>query len=354
MLPFRKKDLPFVGIDISTSAVKLLELSKQGDLFRVESFGVAPLLHEGEKNESDIDAYGNAVKLVKNRSGTSAKLAAVAVPVSAAITKRLTMPAGLNDHEMLAQIELEADQHIPYPLNEVSLDFDVLGNVGNSDDEVNVMLAVARTEEVNRQAEILTLGGFEPKVVDIEIFAIERSFQLLKSQLPNEGEGMTVAVIDIGATLTTLYVIQNEEVVYYREQVFGGRQLTEEIQSRYGISYAEAGRAKKEGGLPDNYVPEVLTPFVSAMTQQISRSLNYFYSSGQSGEVNHIILAGGCASIPGVLEQIEMETGISVSIANPFTKMTLAASVSPHTLSIEAPSLLTACGLAMRRYDGHN
>lgn len=356
MWPLKKKDVPFVGIDISSSAIKLLELSLQGDMYRVESFAVLPLPAQQDTDKSEMDiieSIGAVVKLARSRSGTSAEEASVAVPVSAAITKKLTMPAGLNTHEMAAQIELEADQHIPYPLEEVSLDFDVIGPAKN-DDEVIVVLAAARSEEINRQSDILEVGGFTPKVIDVETFAIERSYELLKAQFPNEAAGMTVAIVDIGATLTTLYVFENDEVVYTREQIFGGRQLTEEIQNRYGISQAEAGRAKKEGGLPDNYVPEVLAPFIEAMTQQISRSLNYFYSSGQHSEVNHLILAGGCASIPGVLEQIEMATGVSVSIANPFTKMTLASSVSPHALSVEASSLLTACGLAMRRYDGSN
>jgi len=158
-------------------------------------------------------------------------------------------------------------------------------------------------------------------------------------------------VVDVGATMTTLNVMHDLKSIYTREQVFGGKQLTEEIQRRYGLSYEEAGMAKRQGGLPDNYVPEVLEPFKDAMAQQVSRSLQFFFSSSQYSAVDHIVLAGGSAMIPGIDEMIADRLGVHTSIANPFANMTLASRVKAQSLSNDAPALMIACGLALRSFD---
>jgi len=158
-------------------------------------------------------------------------------------------------------------------------------------------------------------------------------------------------VIDVGATMTTLNVMHNLKSVYTRDTVFGGKQLTEEIMRRYGLSYEEAGMAKRQGGLPESYLTDVLEPFKQAMTQQASRSLQFFYSSSPHSKVDHIVLAGGSASIPGMDEMIQEKLGVETTIANPFASMSLSARVKPQTLSNDAPALLIACGLALRSFD---
>ena len=151
--------------------------------------------------------------------------------------------------------------------------------------------------------------------------------------------------------MTTLNVLHDQRIIYTREQVFGGRQLTEEIQRRYGLSFEEAGRAKREGGLPDNFGPEVLEPFKEAMAQQVSRSLQFFFSSSQYDRVDQIVLSGGSSSISEVSELIRAKIGTPTLVANPFTHMALAPKVSPQALSNDAPSMMIACGLAMRGFD---
>jgi type IV pilus assembly protein PilM len=196
----------------------------------------------------------------------------------------------------------------------------------------------------------LELGGLNARIVDVEAFAMEAAFSLLAGQLPDNGVGKTIAVIDVGATMTTLSVSHDFKVIYTREQVFGGKQLTDEIMRRYGLSYEEAGLAKKQGGLPDNYEPEVLQPFKEAMAQQVSRSLQFFFSSSQHNSVDHIVLAGGCAAIPGVDALIEDKIGITASVANPFADMSLTSRINPEGIRSDASSLMIACGLAMRRF----
>ncbi|NOY65963.1 MAG: pilus assembly protein PilM [Gammaproteobacteria bacterium] len=348
-----RKKPPLIGLDISSTAVKLLELSQNGGRYRVESYAVEPLPVNSvvEKNIADVEAVGESIRRAIKRSGSKIKTVAVAVAGSSVITKVISMSSALNDEEMESQIDLEADQYIPYPLDEVSMDFEVLGPSEKNPEMVDVLLAASRKENVETRVSALEIGGMDPKIVDVEAYALENSFALLAEQLPDGGYDQTIAVIDVGATMTTLNVLHDRKIIYTREQVFGGKQLTEEIMRRYGLSYEEAGMAKRQGGLPDNYVPEVLDPFKDAMTQQVSRSLQFFFSSSQYNSVDQIILAGGSASIPGIDELIEDKIGTATSIANPFASMSLAPRVKPQTLSNDAPALMIACGLALRSFD---
>ena len=350
---FGRKNAPLLGLDISSTAVKLLELSLNGDRYRVESYAVEPLPQNAvsERNITDIDAVGNSVKKAVKRSGSKAKQAAVAVAGSAVITKVITMPASYSEDDMEVQIQLEADQYIPFPLEEVYLDFQILGPSEKNPESVDVLLAASRSENVDGRVAALEVAGLSPKVVDIEAYCMESAFSLVDDQITGGGEGKTIAVVDVGATMTTLNVLHDQRIIYTREQVFGGRQLTEEIQRRYGLSFEEAGRAKREGGLPDNFVPEVLEPFKEAMAQQVSRSLQFFFSSSQYDRVDQIVLSGGSSSISEVNELIQAKIGTPTLVANPFTHMALAPKVSPQALSNDAPSMMIACGLAMRGFD---
>ncbi len=350
---FKSKNPPVLGLDISSTAIKLLELGKHGDRLRVESYAVEPLPPNSviEKNISDVEAVGEAIKRAVKRSGSRNKFAAAAVAGSAVITKTISMPAMLTEDDMERQIELEADQYIPYPLEEVNLDFELLGPTENDPERVDVLLAASRSENVDVRMAAIELAGLKAKIIDVEAYAIENSFNMLAPQLPEQGIDQTIAVIDVGATMTTLNVMHDLKTIYTREQVFGGKQLTEEIQRRYGLSYEEAGMAKRQGGLPDNYVPEVLEPFKDAMAQQVSRSLQFFFSSSQYNTVDHIVLAGGSAMIMGIDELIANKLSVHTSVANPFTNMTLASRVKAQSLSNDAPALMIACGLAMRSFD---
>jgi len=350
---FMPKAPPLVGLDISSTAVKLLELGKSGDRYRVESYAVEPLPPNSviEKNISDVEAVGEAIKRAVKRSNSRCKHAAAAVAGSAVITKVIPMPANLSEDELEQQIELEADQYIPYPLEEVNLDFEVLGPSENDPERVDVLLAASRSENVDVRVAAMELAGMKARVIDVEAYAMENAFHLISPQIADQGYGQTIAIVDVGSTMTTLNVLHDMKTIYTREQVFGGKQLTEEIQRRYGLSYEEAGMAKRQGGLPDNYVPEVLEPFKEAMTQQVSRSLQFFFSSSAYNNVDHIILAGGSAMISGIDDMIANKLGVQTTIANPFTHMTIASRVKAQSLTNDASSLMIACGLALRSFD---
>ncbi|NQZ52699.1 MAG: pilus assembly protein PilM [Piscirickettsiaceae bacterium] len=351
---FGRKKSPLLGIDISSSVVKVLELHQKNGKYSVESYSVEPLPLNSvvEGRIENPDEVAGAIKRAVKRSSTKAKEAAVAVSANAAITKIISFPASLSEREMEEQIALEADNYIPYPLEEVRLDFEVLGASAADVDAVDVLLAASRTENVDARTEVLEKAGLIPKLVDVEAYTIENAFTLIAEQMPNNGQGLTVAIVDVGATVTTLHVLVDRKIVFTREQTFGGRMLTEDIERHYGMSYQEAGRAKKENNLPDDYAPKVLDPFKRSMVTTVTRALQFFFSaSTQYQSIDHIILSGGCASIQGVDAMIEEETGTSTSIANPFSDMTLGSRIKIQALSNDAPSMMIACGLAMRSFD---
>ena len=261
------------------------------------------------------------------------------------------MPADLSDDDMESQIQLEADQYIPFPLEEVSMDFEVIGPTEGSEGQVNVLLAASRSENVDLRIAALEVGGLEAKVVDVEAFALENTVAMMAQELFGGGEGQVIAVADVGSAVTTFSVLEDLKIIYSREQAFGGAQLTEDIQRRYGLSYEEAGLAKKQGGLPDNYGPEVLEPFKGSMAQQISRAQQFFFSSSSIAQIDHLILAGGCASIDGIAGIVEAAVGVPTIIANPFANMSLSSKVPAQALSNDAPSLMVSCGLALRSFD---
>jgi type IV pilus assembly protein PilM len=347
-----KKSKPLLGLDISSTTVKMIELTKHGESYRVENYSVRPLPPGVvvEKNISDVDAVAQVVKATVQQARTKVRDVALAVPGSAVITKTIEMPAGLTDDAMELQISLEADQYIPYPLEEVSIDFDVLGPSEKSPEQVNVLLAACRSENVETREAVMELAGLTAKVVDVEAYALERSFDLQADQIDGAYDKV-IAIVDIGSTMTTLSVLVEGKIVYAREQLFGGKQLTEEIQRRYGLSEEEAGLAKRQGGLPDDYEAEVLEPFKDNVVQQVTRSLQFFFSSSQYHEVDHVLLAGGVASMDGLSEMVEDKLETQTSVANPFANMSVSSRVNSAALANDAPSLMIVTGLALRSFD---
>lgn len=350
MALFGRKQAPMLGVDISSTSVKLLELSRSGGRYRVESYAVEPLPPNSvvEKNITDAELVGEAIGRAVKKSGTRTRTAACAVAGSAVITKIISMPANLSEEEMEGQIQIEADQYIPYPLEEISLDFEVLSLSATEPDKVDVLLAASRSDNVDRRVAALDVGGLQAKVVDVEAFGLENAVSLVMNDI---GDQHIIAIMDVGATTSTLSVLEGNSIVYTREQLFGGRQLTDEIQRRYGLSYEEAGLAKRQGGLPDNYEPEVLQPFRESMAQEVNRALQFFYSSSQVGTVNHVVIAGGCASINGIDGLIREKIDTPVSVANPFANMSVASRVRADALANDAPAMMIACGLSLRSFD---
>ena len=348
---YRKPNKGLIGVDISSTSVKLLELSVKNGRYWVESYGLSPLIDGSvvEKNILNVENVADALERAMNIANPQSSNAAIAVPTSMVIHKVIEMDADMTDDEREVQIRMDAEQYIPFPLDEVSLDFEVLPEKLNSPNRVNVLLVATRTENVDSRVEVLDLVGVEPKIADVESYALERSFEVFSDTLPI-GVNL-VGILDIGHTMTTLSVMQNGKIIYTREQVFGGKQLTQDVQNRYGLSFDEAGRAKKDRTLPDDYESEVLMPFLDAVVQQAARSLQFFFSSSQFNEIDHILLAGGNANIPGLQKLMQQKLGYRVTVANPFLQMGFSPQIDLRKIENDAPSLLVACGLALRSFD---
>jgi type IV pilus assembly protein PilM len=351
---FASRSKPLAGLDKTTSSIKLIELAPQGRGYLVECYAAEPSPPNSitEKSIVDADAVGEALRRAVKRAATKATEVAIAISGDAAITKVIQMARHLNDNDMEAQVEIQADQYIPFPMEEVSFDFQVIGESPNDPDMVDVLLVATRTENVDQRRAAVESAGLKARIVDVEPFALENACTLLTHQMPEGGMDQQIAVVDFGASSTTFSVLQNLRVVYTRDFNFGGQQLTEEIMRIYGLSLEDAGRAKKEGGLPSNYQPEVLDPFVDDMTQQVSRSLQFFLASGGGREQpDQILVCGGCANIPGVADLIASKVGIPTEIGDPLGQMKISSRARSQGVEADATALLTACGLALRSFD---
>ena len=349
-----KKNEPVLGIDISSSAVKVLELGRRGSGYTVEAMAVEglPATAVVEKQIAEPEAVTEAIAKAISRSGTKLKRAAVAVAGSSVITKNILMPASYKDAELEEQIKAEADQYIPYSIEDVNIDFQVLGPAADAEDQVEVLLAACRRDTVDDRAAVIANAGIEPWVIDIEAFALENACSLLRHQMPDEGRGHAIAVVDVGSSATSMLVLNNGEVEYTRDQQFGGRQLTEDIMRHYGMTWEEAGKAKRFGNLPEDYDAAVLSPFIEDVAQQIDRGLQfYFASSNQAAQIDRILIGGGCAAIEGIDRRVQERLQIPTEIAKPFMGMQITGRAKPQVVQRDETAMLLACGLAMRAFD---
>ncbi len=351
---FKSKAPPLIGCDISSSSVKLVEIAEVGkNVYRVERYSIEPLPRDAvvDGNINNLEAVSDCLKRGWKRMGTNIKGVALALPSAAVITKKIVVPAGQLENELELQVETEANQYIPFALDEVNLDFQVIGPAPNSPDDVEVLIAASRKEKIEDRVAAAEAAGLKALVVDIESFAIQTAFELIERALPENGKDQNIAIVDVGTTMMNLNVLRNGQSIYMREQPFGGNTLTQEIQRAFGMSPEEAEAAKRTGGLPDNYDAEVLAPFMDTLGLEVARALQFFFTSTQYNQVNHILLAGGCAAIPGIDEVTTRRTSVPSMIANPFANMALSSKIRPKNLATDAPSLMVACGLAMRRFD---
>ncbi|MGH8821423.1 MAG: pilus assembly protein PilM [Rhodoferax sp.] len=350
---FGRQPAPLLGLDISSSSVKLVELGrdKDGNLL-LERCAIEPLergwITDG--NVEKFDEVADAVRRVVKKSGTRTKNVALALPPSAVITKKIILPGGMSEQELEIQVESEANQYIPFSLDEVSLDFCVVGPSASSAGDVEVLIAASRKEKVQDRQGLAEAAGLKPVVVDVESYASRLATGRLIENLPNRGLDTIVALFEVGAFTTSMQVLRNDEVLYDRDQAFGGAQLSQLIVRQYGFSPEEAEAKKRNGDLPDDYIDGVLTPFVESMAQEIGRALQFFFTSTPHNRVDYIMLAGGSAGLPGLTEAVTQHTSFACSVLNPFDGMEIAGSVREKKMLREASSYLTSCGLAMRRF----
>ncbi len=351
---FKTKAPTLIGVDISSTSLKLVELVETGkDAYRLERYVIEPLAKDcvTDGNIANLDPVSDALKRGWKRLGSRNRNIALALPAAMVITKKIIVPSGQKEEELELMVEAEANQYIPFALDEVNLDFQILGPAPNNPGEVEVLIAASRKEKVEDRVAVAEAAGLKPRVMDVESYATQEAFRLIAPSLPANGRDQNIALVDIGAHVTHFYVLRNNQFLFSRDQAFGGNQLTQDIQRAFNLSPDEAEAAKKNQGLPENYDADVLQPFMETLALEVTRALQFFFTSTSYSQVDQIVLAGGCALLPGLDELVAKRAGVAALIANPFASMMVSDRIRPRQLAQDAPMLLIACGLAMRGFE---
>src|SRR5438445_1593177 len=351
---FTVKSPALIGVDISSTSIKLVELSDMGKgVHRLERYAIEPLVRDvvADGNIANLDLVSDALKRAHKRLGTRDRNAALALPSAMVIRKKIIVPAGQKEEDLELLVEAEANQYIPFALDEVNLDFQTLGPAPNNPDEVEILIAASRKEKVEDRVAIAEAAGLKPRVMDVESYATQEAFRLIAPSLPANGRDQNIALVDIGAHVSHFYVLRNDQFLFSRDQAFGGNQLTYDIQRAFNLSPEEAESAKKNQGLPENYDADVLQPFMETLALEITRALQFFFTSTSYNQVDQIVLAGGCSLLPGLDELVSKRAGVGTMVANPFANMQASERIRPRQLAMDAPMLMIATGLAMRSFE---
>jgi type IV pilus assembly protein PilM len=350
---FQERTPPLIGVDISSTAVKMVELSGSVGAYQLENYSIAPLVKDSvvDGHIASLEQVGVVLSRAWKLLGTRERRVALALPTTEVISKKVLMQAGLREHEMELQVETEASQYIPFALDDVNIDFQVLGPAPGDPSDVEVMIAASRKDNIEDRVGVVEEAGLKVVIMDVETYATEAAYELASNQLANGGRGQTVLIVDIGAVKMRVSALHDNQFIYSREQTFGGYQLTQEIQRQYGLTFENAEISKRKGDLPDGYKTAVLEPFKQSLVLEVARALQLFVSSSQYNKADHIMLAGGCAAIPGVDVAVAERTRVNTVVANPFVNMSVSSRVKQKNLAADAPSLMIACGLALRRFD---
>ncbi len=349
---FNKKTPATIGLDISSSAVRLIQFSRGESGIRIEHFAIEPLADGVVKDQAVMDssAVAAAIERAVRRSGAKTKYCAVSVSGSAVMTKTISLPAEMSDVELESQIEIEADQYIPYSLDEVSRDFEVLGPSKRSADLVDVLLAACKSENIDSLTSAVDQSGLKARVIDVEAYAIANAFVLIRHR-----EGIpadrTIAIFEIGSQQSSFVIMNGDRVVYSREHAFGSSQLIEDISRRYELSAEEALVMLRGDDHPEDFTQMVIEPFQQSVVQQIGRALQFFSSSNEFQNTESLFLAGGAELMQGLDQVVTNELGIATEIADPIRGLSVSNNVAANSLRANAPSLMAACGLAMRGFD---
>jgi len=349
---FKRRQDDLIGLDISTWGIKVVALSGTADRPMVETMASVQLAPGCvvEGNIIKLPEVTDALRLLLRKNKIKTKKVALALPSSAVITKKIMVSDQVRPQDMEMQVEEEAGQYIPFPLDEVSLDFSVIGPSSQRADMVDVIIAAARRERVQALQDLAEQADLDPVIVDVQSYSLRLAMKrLLDIQLPNQDSNLVV-LIKVGASRTVIQLVVGDEIVYERDQSVGGDQLTQRIAAHYKISVADAENKKISGNLDPEFEKSVLAPYIENMALLLDRGMQFLYNSTPYSSVSNIFLAGGGAMVPGLPLAVSNALRTPCSVINPFEGMSVAPAVKSHLRLQDAPHFLTACGLALRRF----
>lgn len=343
---FGNKSSGWIGIDIGSSSVKLVSMCISGNRPQIDAYAIVSLPDNAVVDGSieEVSSVASSIERGLKICGGKFKSAVVAVPSSAVITKKIQVSNLFQGIELEDQIKIEADQFIPYPLDEVALDFEVLGPA-NKDPNMNEILLVACRKDASESREdAVNASGIKCEVVDVDTYAMERVVPLL-DQAPT---GYMIAVVDVGASTLCLNVFENGAVVYNREQAFAGNELSQSITQQYGMLLEDVVATLHENKVSQEIQKSMIEPFTNSVVQQVSRALQFFYSSGLHGQLSKVYICGGVSALPNLTSRLKDDLDLDAELLNPFEHCSINRNINTDRLKLDSALLVKACGLALR------
>lgn len=345
-----KRSAGWVGVDIGSSSVKLVSLSQHGREYQLDAYAIVPLPQTAvvDGRIENIGQVSEAVERGLKICGLKLSHAVASVPSSAVITKQLEISNVFSGFELEEQVKIEADQFIPYALDEVALDFEIVGPVPNHENLNEILLVACRRDDVSQREDAINSTPLKCEIVDVDTYAIERVMPLLNQDC--EADSM-IGLVDIGASTLTLDVFHNGKIVYNREQSFGGNELAHAISQQYGLEVGEVDQGLRSDNIGEEITESLILPFRQTVVQQVSRALQFFYSSGVQSQLSKLYLSGGTSRIEGLDALMTEEIGVPTEVANVFLSQRIRPRNNAERVYKEAPMLAKACGLALRSFD---
>lgn len=347
---FAKKD-HLIGLDIGSLTIKLGEVAQTKKDRILQKFGMADVprgaIAEGLVKEPALvaDTIKGLVKDLKVKE----RNVATSVAGYSVIIKRITV-AKATDEELQDSIQYEAEQYIPFDVEDVNIDFHIIGEHEENPDQMNVMLVAAKKEIIDEYVDVLEMADLNPCVIDIDVFALERVFE--DNYLDEEG---SIALIDIGANKMNINIVKDYMSAFTRDVAIGGEQITREIASQFDCSFEEAEAVKlgkTKNKVPEEEVREIIYSFTSSWCDEIKRAIDFYYSTYADEDIRRIILSGGATQTAGFSELLSGETSLDVQMCNPFTSMNINEKQNDiDFLHKIAPQAAICMGLASRRVD---
>jgi type IV pilus assembly protein PilM len=353
-----KKD-HLVGLDIGSQSIKIVEIehSKSGRILKnLGIVEISPDLME-EDDVKDIQGIAELIKKLFKRLKIKEKKVAFSVGGYSIIVKRINVQT-MSEEKLLETIHYEAEQYIPFDINDVNLDFQILGENENNRNQMNVLLVAAKKDLIDEYIDLVESAGRQPSIIDVDAFALQNAYEasyLSPEEIIDEEENETVALIDVGATKTSLNILRGATSLFMRDISMGCDQITRQIAAQLECSLDDAEQIKTgklENKLSQEEHDEILSTFSTEWTTEVRRAFDFFYSSFGESDIQRIILSGGGAHVGALRDMLSVETEASVETINPFGNLIISNSkFEPAFLEKIAPQAAIALGLALRRVD---